>query len=217
MEPVRPHDLLRLAGGAELRHEGLVPGWVPASLARAPWVVVRRARAPIGLIPVGVRGSTRAERFAAFLAPAAVTACVTPEDLATARAWRRQTPGTHPAGALLHVLDTVDELFASQNLVWGPTGSVGFELATGIATADPTSDLDVIVRAPEPWPPDRARGLAGDLARLLVRVDTQLDTPTGAVALAEYARSGRVLLRTPDGPRLVPDPWERVAADRRTA
>ena len=170
----------------------------------------------IGLIPVGVRGSTRAERFAAFLAPAAVAARVMPEDLATAQAWR-QTPGRHPAGALLRVLDTVDELFASQSLVWGPTGSVGFELATGAATAGPTSDLDVVVRAPEPWIPDRAPGLADDLARLPVRVDAQLETPAGAVALVEYARGGRVLLRTQDGPKLVRDPWERVADDRQTA
>ena len=44
VEQVRPHDMLRLAGGAVLRYEGVVPAWVPASLARAPWVVVRRAR-----------------------------------------------------------------------------------------------------------------------------------------------------------------------------
>ncbi len=214
MEPVRPHDLLRLADGAELCYEGPVPGWVPTTLARVPWIVVRRA--PIGLIPVGVRGSTRAQRLAAFLAPAAVAARVTPEDLATVRAWR-QTHGRHPAGALLRVLDKLDELFASQNLVWGPTGSIGFELATGAATAGPTSDLDVVVRAPEPWPPDRTRGLADDLAQLPVRVDAQLETPAGAVALVEYARGGRVLLRTPDGPRLVCDPWECVSADRQTA
>ena len=210
---MRSHDLLRLAKGAELRYEGLVPAWVPATLARAPWVVVRRARTPNELIPIGVRGSTRAERLAAFLAPTAVTAHVTPEGLAITRAWR-QTPATHPADALLHALDTVDDLFTSQGLVWGPTGSVGFELASGITTVNLTSDLDMVVRAPEPWSPDRARGLADVLARLPVRVDVQLDTPAGAVALAEYARGGRVLLRTPDGPKLVRDPWEHIAADR---
>lgn len=210
---MRPHDLLRLAKGAELRYEGLVPGWVPATLARASWVVVRRARTPTELIPVGVRGSTRAERLAAFLAPSAVATRVTPEGLTAVRAWR-QTPATHPAYTLLCVLNTVDELFTSQGLVWGPTGSVGFELATGIATVGPTSDLDMVVRAPEPWPPERARGLADALARLPVHVDVQLDTPAGALALAEYARGGRVLLRTPDGPKLVRDPWERPAPDR---
>jgi phosphoribosyl-dephospho-CoA transferase len=214
VERVRPHDLLRLADGAGIRYEGPVPAWVPASLARVPWVVVRRSPTIAGLVPVGVRGRTRPERLATFLAPTAVAARVTPEGLAAARGWRHAFR-TRWVGAL-RVLDAVDELFTFPGLAWGPTGSVGFELATGVAVAGPASDLDVVVRAPEPWSLDRARELVEDLTRLPVRIDTQLDTPTGAVALAEYARGGRVLLRTPDGPRLVNDPW-RHADDRRTA
>ena len=212
---MRPHDLLRLADGAGIRYEGSVPAWVPASLARTPWVVVRRARTPTELIPVGARGRARPERFAAFLAPSAVTARVTPEDLAAARGWRHRFRARW-LGAL-HVLEAVDELFSSHGLVWGPTGSVGFELATGVPVAGPASDLDVVVRAPEPWSLDQARELAEVLARLPVHVDTQLDTPTGAVALAEYARGGRILLRTPDGPKLVRDPWRHAATDTLTA
>ncbi len=212
---MRPHDLLRLADGAGIHYEGPVPAWVPASLARAPWVVVRRAPIMAGLVPIGVRGSTRPERLAAFLAPTAVAARVTPEDLAAARGWRHAFRARWPGA--VRVLDAVDELFASLGLAWGPTGSVGFELATGVAVAGPASDLDVVVRAPEPWSLARARELADDLARLPVRVDTQLDTPTGAVALAEYARGGRVLLRTPDGPRLVHDPWRHGATATLTA
>jgi len=108
-------------------------------------------------------------------------------------------------------------LFTSLGLAWGPTGSVGFELATGTAVAGPASDLDVVIRAPELWSLARARELADDLARLPVRVDMQLDTPSGAVALAEYARGGRVLLRTPDGPKLVNDPWHHAATDTLSA
>jgi phosphoribosyl-dephospho-CoA transferase len=212
---VRPHDLLRLASGAGLRHEGSVPAWMRVSLARAPWVVVRRARTPAGFIPVGVRGRARGERFAALLAPDAVAARVTPEDLAAARGWRHM-PRTRWAGSL-RVLDAVDELFVSLGLAWGPTGSVGFELATGVAAAGAASDLDVVVRAPEPWSLERAREIAGDLALLPTRVDAQLDTPAGAVALDEYARGGRVLLRTPDGPRLIHYPWREAALDLRSA
>jgi phosphoribosyl-dephospho-CoA transferase len=207
--------MLRLASGAGLRHEGSVPAWMRVSLARAPWVVVRRARTPTGLIPVGVRGCARGERFAAFLAPDAVAARVTPEDLAAARSWRHM-PHTRRASSL-RVLDAVDELFASLGLAWGPTGSVGFELATGVAAAGAASDLDVVVRAPEPWSLENAREIAGDLARLPVRVDVQLDAPAGAVALAEYARGGRVLLRTPDGPSLIHDPWREAVIDLRSA
>jgi hypothetical protein len=35
--------------------------------------------------------------------------------------------------------------------------------------------------------------------------------------LAEYASGGRVLLRMPDGPRLVYDPWREAATDLRSA
>jgi phosphoribosyl-dephospho-CoA transferase len=212
---VRPHDLLRLVSGAGLRHEGSRPAWVATSLARAPWVVVRRARTPLGLVPVGVRGLTRGERFAAFLASEAVAARVTPEDLAAARGWRHMSRARWIGS--LQVLDVVDELFASLGFAWGPTGSVGFELATGVAAASVTSDLDVVVRAPEPWTLENAREIADHLNRLPARVDAQLDAPIGAVTLAEYARGGRVLLRTPDGPRLIHDPWREVAIDLRSA
>jgi len=207
--------MLRLTSGTELRYEGSVPAWVPESLARVPWVVVRRARTQAGLIPVGVRGRARGERFAAWLAPDAVAARVTPEYLADARRWRH-VPRARRVGSL-RVLDAVDELCTSLGLAWGPTGSVGFELATGVAAAGAASDLDVVVRAPEPWSLENAREIAGDLARLPVRVDVQLDTPGGAVALAEYSRGGRVLLRTPDGPSLTHDPWWEAAIDLRSA
>ena len=212
---MRPHDLLRLADGAGISHEGQVPAWVPVSLARAPWVVVRRAPTTAGLVPVGVRGRARAERLAAFLAPTAAAARVTPEGLAVARGWRHAFRARW-LGAL-RVLEAVDELFTFLGLAWGPTGSIGFELATGVAVAGPASDLDVVVRAPEPWSLAQARELVADLARLPVRVDTQLDTPTGAVVLGEYARGGRVLLRTPDGPKLVNDPWRHGATDTLSA
>jgi phosphoribosyl-dephospho-CoA transferase len=212
---MRPHDLLRLASGARLRHDESVPAWVAPSLARTPWVVVRRARTPAGVIPVGVRGHTRAERFAALLALDAVAARVTPEDLAAARGWRH-TPRARWVGPL-RILDAVDELFASLGVAWGPTGSVGFELATSIAASAPSSDLDVVVRAPESWSLEYAREIADDLARLPTRADVQLDAPAGTVMLTEYARGGRVLLRTPDGPRLVHDPWREAATDLRSA
>jgi phosphoribosyl-dephospho-CoA transferase len=182
---------------------------------RAPWVVVRRLCTPAGLIPVGVCGLTRGEHFAALLARDAIAERVTTEDLAAARSWRH-VPRARWVGSL-QVLHAVDELFTSLGFTWGPTGSVGFELATGVAAAGTASDLDVVVRAPEPWTLENAREIADHLNRLPARVDAQLDAPIGAVTLAEYARGGRVLLRTPDGPRLIHDPWREVAIDLRSA
>jgi phosphoribosyl-dephospho-CoA transferase len=162
-----------------------------------------------------VRGSTRAERFAALLAPEAVAARVIPEDLIAERVWHHM-PRARLMGPI-RVLNAVDELFSSLGLVWGPTGSVGFELATGVAAAGTTSDLDVVVRAPEPWPLANAGEIADYLNQLPARVDAQLDAPAGAVMLSEYARGERVLLRTPGGPRLTWDPWRDATTDLRSA
>ena len=60
--------------------------------------------------------------------------------------------------------------------------------------------------ATDPLPRRAAAALLDRLADLPARVDVLLETPTGAVALAEYA-AGDCLLRTPTGPRLVRDPW----------
>ena len=212
---MRPHDLLRLADGARLRHEGPVPAWASAALTRAPWVVVRRASAPAGLVPVGVRGRRRSQRLAAFLDAGSVAARVAPEDLVAARGWNR-APRARWVGAL-RVLDKVDGLLTPMGLAWGPAGSVGFELATGVDATHAASDLDAILRVPEPWPVDEARELAEELARLPVPVDVQLVVPNGAVSLAEYARGGRVMLRAPGDPRLVWDPWRETTDVPRSA
>jgi phosphoribosyl-dephospho-CoA transferase len=45
-------------------------------------------------------------------------------------------------------------------------------------------------------------------ARAGIRIDAQLETPAGGVALAEYAcGKPRVMARHASGPRLVADPW----------
>lgn len=205
---VTPHTLLHIAGADSLLWPEAAPAWASTSLACAPWVVVRRARGS-GLIPVGVRGARRPERVAAWLHPDQVLESVTPADLAQRRAWRES--GRRALVPALAALDAVDALLRARDLVWGPCGSVGFELASGTPAAGPASDLDVMIAAAAPLPPAVAVALLAALAQLPVRVDVQLEVPHGAVALAEYAAaSGPLALRTVDGVRLVGDPWSAV-------
>jgi phosphoribosyl-dephospho-CoA transferase len=207
----RTHALLRIAGGRALASDGGLPVWAGAALERAPWVVVRRARGRDGLIPVGVRGSRRGERLAAWLHADAVLECVTPPQLAARGGWHGSARCVQvPA---LAVLATVAELLRGWELSWGPGGSVGFELASGVPTATVASDLDLVIGMGAPLASAAAARLWASLARLPVRVEALLETPHGAVALEEYA-AGRLplLLRTPDGPRLVDDPWAGAAA-----
>ena len=199
MRSLRPHDLVRLSE-AHLVHPD-APPWARAALNVTPWVVVRRASASHGRIAVGVRGTTRSDRYAAEIDPADVCEVVTPEDLALA------IPMPDRELAATNALRVVRPLLEEAGLRWGPTGSVGFELATRFPAATPASDLDLLVQMPRGS--SKATGqlmaLSRDLQRLNVRVDCQVETCLGAAALAELTGSrSDVMVRTPEGPRLMP-------------
>jgi phosphoribosyl-dephospho-CoA transferase len=195
----RPHDLLRLSRAGVLPPD--VPAWANSALSVTPWVVVRRAVAPMGRIAVGVRGTSRSERYATAVDPDDVCKVVAPEDLA------HVLPRGRRELAAMCTLDTVRPVLDDTGLPWGPTGSVGFELATGIPTVTTESDLDLLVRVP-PGASGSLRLLAAlhrELGSLAVRVDCQVETPSGAVALAELVgEASDVMARTAAGPRLVP-------------
>jgi len=193
----RPHDLLRLSRPHVLPSDA--PPWVSSVLGAAPWVVVRRAPAPTGLIAVGVRGAIRSERYATEVALDDVCEVVAPEDVA-------HTP-TQRELAVMSTLRTVRPHLDDTGLRWGPTGSVGFELATGIPTATTESDLDLLVRVPH-GSAEVLRCLAAlhrEFGSRAVRVDCQVETSAGAVAMAELVGGpSDVMVRTAEGPRLVP-------------
>lgn len=109
--------------------------------------------------------------------------------------------------ALQQLRNTLNRL----GLAWGVSGSAGFELATGIPTLTASSDLDLILRTPLPIPRSQARALLAQLHNAPCRIDLQLQTPAGGVALNDLARSdGPVLLKAADGARLVNDPWHAM-------
>jgi phosphoribosyl-dephospho-CoA transferase len=211
---MRAHDLLRISGVADLVYVGSelpekrFPLWVERSLQKAPFVVVRRADLFDGMIPVGVRGSLRQQRSAAYLAPESIRNRITPEQLASNRGWLANARIEEIPG--LKVLARIEEKLANLPLVYGPTGSIGFELASGLPTATSTSDLDLLIRAPERLPMQLAQELITVFFGSPCRVDAQLETPRGAISLAEYARGQTpLLLRQNGGPVLVGDPWSK--------
>jgi phosphoribosyl-dephospho-CoA transferase len=208
----RTHCLVRIAGVEALAGAAAAPGWLEAELERAPWVVVRRAAPLDGRVPVGVRGRRRAERFATWLDPAQACERVEPLELAARRAWRAAPRCA--AVAQLAALATVESIMERLHLggAWGPVGSAGFELASGVPTATRDSDLDLIVRLGFAPPVGLAGELLGELSRLEVHTDVLLETPLGGVALSEYAQARPpFLVRSPAGPRLTPDPWRAAA------
>jgi phosphoribosyl-dephospho-CoA transferase len=210
---LKTHSLLRIEEARAVCGETAVPEWVAEQLTRAPWVVVRRAHRRGELVPVGVRGATRTQRFAGWLQPGSIQACTTPQQLAARRDWCGRAPR---AGlAALAALAEVESIMRRANLAarWGPAGSVAFELATGCAAVTPASDVDLVVQLDTPLPAAAAGALLGRLTQLPARADALLETPAGGIALAEYARAQPpYLVRTADGPRLLGDPWSGAVA-----
>jgi phosphoribosyl-dephospho-CoA transferase len=196
----RPHDLLRLTRSAALGD--MLPGWASASLAACPWGVVRRAPHPPGLIPIGVRGPERWQRHATIVPADTVTRFVPPEELKERRPRLPRLAITLSAVAL----ELTAEL--EGDAVWGPTGSVGFELVSGWPITHRGSDLDLLIRTPRRLERAQAARLAAAFADLPGKVDCQLETPRGGVGLTEWAGAGgAVMVRTDHGPELVNDPW----------
>lgn len=205
--PARTHDLLRLHEPAALAADLPTPTWVEPALSKTPWVVMRRGIIRDGMIPVGVRGLTRSQRFAAFVAVDAIAERLTPEDLTEPRFVDPRRQDTVPA---LAALVRVAPILASRRFRWGPGGSVGFEIATCMPTATESSDLDIILRQDVRLEPSEARELHLALAETAfpARIDVILETPSCGVLLADLAAASlQVLVRTPKGPRLSTDPW----------
>ncbi|RDU99048.1 malonate decarboxylase holo-ACP synthase [Trinickia dinghuensis] len=200
----RAHDLLRLCA-LPLTEDR--PSWLTTAFADAPFAVVRRAEAPAGFVAVGFRGLTRSQRYGMFVAHDDVLSALSPEDLLG----RPACPGRSRLKVLTALREIV-ERGCLEALVWGPTGSAGFELATARPTVTETSDLDLLIRMPVPLTRAYARLLRERLASVErdvgLRIDAQLETPAGGVALDEWVEDKpRVMARSASGPSLIDDPW----------
>jgi phosphoribosyl-dephospho-CoA transferase len=198
MPAPRPHDLLFVRRPGAFECDGARPEWLDPA---APLVVRRETTAP-GIVPVGARGLQRNERCKGYLALADVASVVTPRMLADrARTARGDLPCIAALRGLAPRLDALD-------VEWGPAGGAGYWLACGLPVLRATSDLDLLVRLPRKPLPSLVDALCALQDGQPCRLDIQVDTGAGGFALAEYARGGRVLLKTGDGPSLVADPWE---------
>jgi phosphoribosyl-dephospho-CoA transferase len=217
----RPHDLLFLGRTGAFDTEGAWPEWLDAAWLEAAPLVVRRAAPPPGRLPVGVRGLQRNQRCAGHLPAGDVARCVTPEMLALGvledHAGQASIAGSVPALPCIAALLALAPRLQALGLDWGPVGGAGFWLASGLPVLRPTSDLDLLVRAPQPLAPAAVAELLALQQHAACRIDIQVDTGSGGFALMEYARGGKLMLKTDHGPRLVTDPWAVCEEGRETA
>ena len=217
----RVHDLIHLNEFTVgvLSQKAALQGhtWVKDSLQRAPVAVVRRQR-PLepGNVAIGVRGSIRSHRWAAEIPAEAVSApsVLTPESLRSVSASSNRR--SMPAFSVLAEVCAIDS-----SLNWGPGGSVGFELASGLDSVTPISDLDLVARIPGGSALSEFESclihfygcLAPIAEKTGTRIDGLVETKAGALSLEEIAGhshalgSASVVLRTSAGPQLISDPW----------
>ena len=180
------------------------PAWVVESISAGQPVVVRRALSAPDFIAVGVRGRLREQRFATVMSIDTISRCVRPEALRHVSI-DRDLPAVHALTQLRPLLD-------DYGWAWGVSGSAGFELASGFQALHERSDLDLILRTPQPLDRLKAQALVKILDAAVCQVDMQLQMPFGAVALREWAGPARrVLLKNAREACLVIDPWEQAA------
>jgi phosphoribosyl-dephospho-CoA transferase len=202
---LRPHDLL-WAPMHSVQFAGEWPDWADEAWMGVAPVVVRRETTLDSLVPVGMRGTARNQRSKAYVPCSAVRRCVTPEMLTVGL--RSQDTSITAFFAAVAALRAIGPQLDAIDLAWGPTGGVGFFLATGLPVLRADSDLDLLVRAPKPLTEMQTRALADVQRYHACRIDIQIDTGQGAFALAEWSRGeGRVMLKTNDGPQLRLNPW----------
>ncbi|MXP57156.1 malonate decarboxylase holo-ACP synthase [Pantoea sp. Taur] len=198
MMTILPHDLLWLHADTTLLD--IKESWVAQQWNAQQPVVVRRDVMRQDRIPIGVRGSARHQRAAGWVREQDVLRIDTPEGLLA-----------HASDSVFRALPTVEAVMQLHqqrwSWSWGVTGSTGFALATGLPVLHASSDLDLLIRAPQPLQAEEVTAWQQQVSRLPCRADTQVETPVGAFALNEWLREGRVLLKTARGPRLTTLPW----------
>ena len=170
---VRTHDLLEIDAKQLLSSQASAPKWVEGELRESPFAVVRRGLAPGNQIPIGVRGTGRNQRWATFCHPKLVKSILTPSRLLTCPIPISRVNAI-PA---LRALDLLKERWMENVLLWGPEGSVAFELASGRHVTTPESDLDIVIYADRRMTAENAKSLCDRAMNLSAVIDIRVETP----------------------------------------
>ena len=198
------HDLILLSTESTVTSTEGVPACPYLNPNQRPWVVVRRGRISDGLIPVGVRGSQRHERCAGFIRLSEVLEIRRPDRLRLLLA-----SDSRRAVQAFRTLSYLESRLVGLDMSWGPGGSVGYELASGIPAVRADSDLDFIPFAPRKLDITEALDLWRVISSAPGKVDALIETPCCGFSLEEFVTTShrKILLRTSDGRVLGSNPW----------
>jgi len=207
-----PHNLIKIKT-EEFVSDKSIPSWVTENLKQTPLVIIRRGHIVNNMVPVGVRGVKREQRFAGYIPSTAVVKghVITPHSLI------RNTWNNLPESRLelpaIEALPKVAPILKNYN--WGIGGSVGFELASQQPTAKMSSDLDLIWYEKQRLSRIEAVELLKELNQFGVHADLQVVHGQKGFSLEEFAKStsDTILIKTADGPKLATNPWTEIEKD----
>lgn len=191
------YDILKLKSCGEDCFDTKLPMWATEFVERTPYVVVKRGEEKTGMVPIGIRGITRQQRFGCYMNLDNISQVYKPYELLEFKSncglWNKV------ASLLPGIFETYKD-----RVTYGPTGSVGFELATGFKATTISSDLDLLIQTEEPLEVEIAKKILVQLLKINIKMDITLGISMGYVALEEYCNGqAPYLVKTNYGERLV--------------
>jgi len=194
---IKVHDIVQFASISNIETSMEIPEWVENSPASQHFGVVRRMPITNNIVPIGLRGDTREKRYGAFIHESNIMQVISPVSLVNRiEQFKEQM--------YYHSLNNIKNEFEKHNLVWGPTGSAGFEIATSIPVTTPNSDIDICLYLEE-IDTELLVGIGQFLEGFHQRIDVQVEVPSiGAFILNDYLKNMKAgfIVKTKFGPHL---------------
>ncbi len=194
---IKVHDIVQFETINHIETSIKLPDWVKDAPASQNFGVVRRMPITNKTVPIGLRGDTREKRFGAFIQESNIIELITPDSLVG-------RIDQFDDRLYFSALNTIKEEFEKDKLIWGPTGSVGFEIATSIPVTTTNSDIDICLYL-EQIDTELLEKIGGFLESLDRRIDVQVEIPfIGAFILNDYLknRDAGFIVKTKFGPHL---------------
>jgi len=191
------HDIVKFSNIECLEKFVPFPDWVLSTTSSLEYGVVRRMPISNQKVPIGLRGVTRDQRFGTFIKEENIIEIIKPPSLVDRI---EQFQEQHYSNSL----ERIREEFNKHKLLWGPTGSIGFELATSIKVTSTNSDIDLSIYV-DKLEYDFLKEIGDFLNTLNQRIDVQMEVPSlGAVLLQDYLNNSKTgfIVRTNFGPQM---------------
>lgn len=194
---IKVHDIVKFTNIDKLKHFTVVPDWVFNTKSASNYGVVRRMPISNKLIPIGLRGKSREQRFGTYIHEENIVEVITPNSLV-------KYIDEFSDRIYYPILKSIRDEFSKLHLSWGPTGSIGFEMATNINVTSIRSDIDMTL-----YIESIDEELLTEVGRFIntfdKQIDVQIEIPIiGAFLLNDYTRNNETgfIIRTPFGPQL---------------